>query len=225
MSNDESSASRDREIRVLEIIGCFLAFFGLLLLLGIPAGKTVSDRVTNLVSALILLALGGAMFWRGVARHRGAWLLPVVLFAILAAVSCLVALCLSRLASEDDARPPAEAGETQEKEASPESQEPETVEGEETQSRALEQKTPRSFPVKTLRRIGWAMRDAVSRISLEWVKVSVVIGFLAIGAVVWLVRRDKVFEGVGERTWWRDLRLWTVVIVATQIVIYLLLGT
>lgn len=69
------------------------------------------------------------------------------------------------------------------------------------------------------------MRGIVEHISLGWLKLLTAIGFAVIAAAVWLVRRRTVFEGVTDGKWWRDLRLWTAVIMATQVLIYLLLGT
>jgi len=208
MADDQNSSSPQREIRVLEIVGCFLAFFAILLLIGVTEGKTVSDRVTNLVSALILLVIGVGMFWRGVVRHGGAWRVPVVLFAVLAVVAAVAAVCITHFVAEDKEEAPAKTEETREEESQP-----------------AEEESARSPFVERLKGMGWAMRDVVERISLSWVKVLTVVGFALIAAVVWLVRRETVFEGVADRKWWRDLRLWTLVIMATQVIIYLLLGT
>jgi len=223
--DQKDSSPQEQGIQVLEIVGCFLAFFGILLLIAVAGENTVSGRVTNLVSALILLAVGGGMFWRGVVRHRGAWLLPVVLFTALAAASVIVSFCLSRSASEGPRDSSAETSEAPEKTAAAESAKPESEKVEEGESGQSEEPKARSFLVKALRSIGWALRGVVEGISLKWLKIFTVIGFAIIAAVVWLVRRETVFEGVPDRKWWRDLRLWTVVIMATQVVIYLWLGT
>jgi len=223
--DEKDSSPQEQGIQVLEIVGCFLAFFGILLLIAVAGENTVSGRVTNLVSALILLAVGGGMFWRGVVRHRGAWLLPVVLFAALAAVSVAVAFFLSRLASQGTKEPLEKTEETQEEAAASETAKPDSEKVEEGESGQSEEPKAGSFLVKALRSIGWAMRDLVESIWLKWLKIFTVIGFAIIAAVVWLVRRETVFEGVTDRKWWRDLRLWTAVIMATQVIIYLLLGT
>lgn len=207
MPDNENSSSSQREMRVLEIVGCFLMFFAVLLLIGVAGGKTASDRVVNLVSAAILLAIGGGMFWRGLARHKGAWLLPVVLFTSLAVVAAVAAFCITTLIPEEE-EAVAKAEEVKEEKPEP-----------------VEEEGERSFLAEGLRRIGGAMREVVKGIALWWVKRFTVLGFVLIAAVVWLVRRETVFAGVADRKWWRDLRLWTVVVVATQVIIYLLLGT
>lgn len=207
MLDEKNAPSSDKEIRVLETVGGFLMFFAVLLLIGIAYAETTSDRVTNLISALILLAVGSGMFWRGVARRKGAWLLPVVLFPVLAAVAAGAAFCVTSLIPEGKEKPAA-AEETQE-------EEPQEVKA------AGEP----SFFVKGLKRIGGGMRELVERISLSSVRLFTVIAFVLVAAAVWLVRRQTVFEGVVDRKWWRDLRLWTLVVMATQVVIYLLLGT
>lgn len=225
MTDEKNSSTADREIRVLDIVGCFLTFFGILLLIAVASEKTVSGRVTNLVAALILLAVGGGMFWRGVVHHRGAWRLPVLLFGALAVTAAVVSLCLSSSVSKARRETPPKVEGTPEKAAPAESVEPGAEETVESESAAVEEKKGRSFLVKAIRSAGWAMRDLVERISLRWLKLLTAIGFAAIAAVVWLVRRQTVFEGVTDRKWWRDLRLWTAVTMATQVVIYLLLGT
>lgn len=207
MLGEGNASSSDKEIRVLEIVGGFLMFFAILVLIGIAYARTASDRVTNLLSALILLAVGVGMFWRGVAWRKGAWLLPVVLFSVLAVVAAGAALCVTSLIPEGKERPPA-AEETQE-------EKPQEV------TAAVEP----SFFVKGLKRIGGGMRELVERISLSSVRLFTVVAFVLVAAAVWLVRRRTVFEGMVDGKWWRDLRLWTVIIVATQVVIYLLLGT
>ena len=157
---DEKGASPpEREIRVLEIVGCFLMFFGILLLIGVDKAETTGGKVTNLVSAAILLSIGGGMFLRGVIRHQGGWLLPLVLFTSLAVVAGVVAFCLS----------------------------PSSLE---MRGRAYD------TLVGALTWAGWQMRDVVASIAPEQVNVFTVFGFVVIAAVVWLVRRKTVFEGV-----------------------------
>lgn len=188
MAQQKNSSPRQEGIQVLELVGCFLTFFGILLLIAAATGDTAVGRLTNLLCAMILLALGVGMFSRGVIRHRGPWALPLIVFGALALASTVVALCLS----------------------------PSTL-----QARGEFYIT---F-VSALKSAGSLMRGVVASIPHVWVKIFTAVGFLVIAAVVWLVRRETVYYEVTERKWWRDLRLWTAVIIATQIVIYLLLGT
>jgi len=44
--------------------------------------------------------------------------------------------------------------------------------------------------------------------------------FMAIGVLVCLISSDYVFEGVAERRWWRDLRLWALATLASIFVTY-----
>jgi hypothetical protein len=207
MLDEQNSPSPIAEIRVLEIVGGFLMFFGALLLIGIACAETTSDRVTNLVSALILLTVGIGMFWRGVVRHKRPWLMPVVLFGILAVVAAVAAFSIAHLIPKEKEEPAA------------------VEQAQEEEPQQLEPPGDQPFFVKSLERIGSAMRGAVERISLSWVRLFTVIALVLIAAVVCFVQRQTVFEGVVDRRWWRDLRLWTLVVVATQVVIYLLLGT
>jgi cation transport ATPase len=208
----ESPSSNDREIRVHEIIGCFLTFFGILLLVAAATQEKVPDKITNLLAALILAAIGLGMFWRGVARHRRAWRLPVAIFTALAVAAAAVALCVTRAATENVEEAPVKTKETQDN-------------GAETRARQIKQEESQSAIVQGLQSLGWTMRSLVERVPLSSVRLFTVIGFVVIAGVVWLVRRETVFGGFGEKDWWRDPRLWTLVIAATQVVIYLLLGT
>jgi hypothetical protein len=208
MVDEKTASPAEREIRVLEIVGCFLMFFAILLLIGVDKAETTGDKVTNLVSALILLTIGGGMFWRGVVHHRRAWLLPLVLFTSLAVAAALVSFCLTKWLP---------AGEVREEPAVSEAETEEEPDSEDT--------GPTFFLTRGLEEAGAFLKKVVKRVSLDQVKLFAVIWFVAIAAVVWLVRRKTVFEGVTDRKWWRDLRLWTAVIMATQVIIYLLLGT
>lgn len=177
------------EIRVLDVIGCFLLLFGVLLLIPAATGKTAPGRMTNLLSALVLLAIGGGMFWRGVIGRRGLWVKPVILVIVLAAVSAVIALCLSPSTSQ--------------------------ARGE-----------GYSLLVSTLKSAGSAMKEVAASIPLRWVKIFTAALFVLIAGVVWLIRPADggVFEGAPDRKRWRDLRLWTAVVMATQTIVYLLLG-
>ncbi len=208
MVNEKSASPAEREIRVLEIVGCFLMFFAILLLIGVTKAETTGDKVTNLVSALILLTIGGGMFWRGVVRHQGRWLLPLVLFTSLAVAAALVSFCLTKWLGGGEVR-----------------EEPAVSEAETEEEPDSEDTGPTFFLARGLEEAGAFLKKMVKRVSLDQVKLFAVIWFVAIAGIVWLVRRKTVFEGVTDRKWWRDLRLWTAVIMATQVIIYLLLGT
>jgi len=187
MSGQNNSSTPQKEMQVLELVGGFLGFFGILLLIGAAVVDTVSGMVTNLVSAFILLGLGGWMFGKGVLRGRGSWAKPLVTFAGLALASAVAALFVS----------------------------PSTSPARSEWYIAL---------VDALRWIGSRLRGAVVSISLQWVKILTAVGLAMVAGAVWLVRRETLYRGLQERQRWRDLRLWTAVIVAAQIIIYLLLG-
>jgi len=217
----EKDSPPQKEMRVLDMIGCFVLFFGLLLLIPAATAMEVSERVTNLLSAIVLLVIGGAMFWRGVAGRRRAWVRPVVMFAVLMSISVVIALCVSVFTPKPRPKAPVEKA-TEKAAVSEKTAEP--LDSGVADNRPEKEK---DYPVlvAALRGVGFAMRRVVERIPLNWVKMLAALGFLLIAAVVWLVRRETVFEGTTDRKWWRDIRLWTVVVMATQIIVYLLLGT
>jgi len=48
--------------------------------------------------------------------------------------------------------------------------------------------------------------------------------FVVAGAWVWTLRREFIFRGAPDHQWWRDLRLWSMVVLLPYIAVYLLLG-
>lgn len=59
--------------------------------------------------------------------------------------------------------------------------------------------------------------SGVSVGAARWIFLSL---FIAIGIVVCLIPSDYIFEGVKERTWWRDLRLWGLATLASIFATY-----
>jgi hypothetical protein len=48
--------------------------------------------------------------------------------------------------------------------------------------------------------------------------------FVVAGAWVWTLRREFIFRGAPDQKWWRDLRIWSMVVLLPYIGVYLLLG-
>ena len=63
-----------------------------------------------------------------------------------------------------------------------------------------------------------------SRIPLYWGVVVTVILYVGIG--IWAILRPKkyIFIGAPNQAKWRDLRIWTVILVVIQIAVYILWG-
>ncbi len=215
MTEQKDSSPERAELRVLHFMGAFIALFGILLFIPAATEKSLSGRVTDLVSGITLLAVGGGMFARGIVRYRALWFRPLVLFVALALVSAVIAFLVTPRPAREKTKRPAEAKTIEEEKAGEETP---------TQQKPSESEESSSF-VSALRRVGSAMRGVVETISLGYVKIFTAIGFLVIAAVTWLVRRETVFDPTTGRKWWRDLRLWTALIMASLIVTYLLLGT
>jgi len=48
--------------------------------------------------------------------------------------------------------------------------------------------------------------------------------FVVAGIWVWTLRREFIFRGAPDQKWWRDLRIWSMVVLLPYIAIYLILG-
>lgn len=59
-------------------------------------------------------------------------------------------------------------------------------------------------------------------LSLVWGKVIAVIAFVGIAVWAWRRPRSFIFQGALDSRRWRDLRLWASILIAAQIVIYLI---
>jgi hypothetical protein len=58
-----------------------------------------------------------------------------------------------------------------------------------------------------------------------WVAMACAIGLFAIaGTWVWTLRKEFVFRGAPDQSWWRDLRLWATAVLLPYVAIYLVLG-
>ena len=66
----------------------------------------------------------------------------------------------------------------------------------------------------------------------EWLgslPMSVAIGcaiglFTVAGIWVWTLKREFIFRGAPDQQWWRDLRLWSMLVLLPYVAVYLLLG-
>ncbi len=62
--------------------------------------------------------------------------------------------------------------------------------------------------------------DWLSGIPIEAARLVFLVLFIIIGGLVWLAPAEYVFEGVEDRRWWHDLRLWAVGVLAFIFVTY-----
>ncbi|MFH1748879.1 MAG: hypothetical protein ABIG44_17750 [Planctomycetota bacterium] len=65
------------------------------------------------------------------------------------------------------------------------------------------------------------MTEWLADLPLYWAKIIGTIFFMAV--MIWAVTRPKqyIFRGAPDGKFWRDLRLWAVVVLLIQIIIYL----
>lgn len=65
------------------------------------------------------------------------------------------------------------------------------------------------------------MYDWLKSIPLFWGKILAVAGFAIIILWAWLRPRGYILSGAPDRRWWRDLRIWTTLLLVMQIILYL----
>lgn len=65
------------------------------------------------------------------------------------------------------------------------------------------------------------MMEWLSDLPLYWAKIVGTVFFVCV--IIWALTRPKdyVFRGAPDRKLWRDLRLWAVVVLVVQIVLYM----
>ncbi len=65
------------------------------------------------------------------------------------------------------------------------------------------------------------MDEWLKSIPLYWGKITAVAAFVGIIIWAWFRPKKYIFQGAPDQRWWRDLRIWTTVLLGLQIVIYL----
>lgn len=65
------------------------------------------------------------------------------------------------------------------------------------------------------------MAEWLANLPLYWAKIIGTVFFVCV--IVWALTRPKdyIFRGAPDRRMWRDLRLWAVVILLVQIIVYI----
>jgi len=68
------------------------------------------------------------------------------------------------------------------------------------------------------------MKQWLLELPLVWAVIITIIGYL--GMIVWICSRPQkyIYAGSPDQKKWRDLRLWSVLLMIIQIVIYVMLG-
>lgn len=58
-----------------------------------------------------------------------------------------------------------------------------------------------------------------------WVALTSAVGLYVVALVwVWFLRRDFVFRGAPDNSWWRDLRIWATLVTIPYVIVYLIFG-
>ncbi len=63
--------------------------------------------------------------------------------------------------------------------------------------------------------------DWLQNVSDAWAKFFVLMAFIAPLIFALTLKKSYIYEGAGDRAWWRNLKLWVLLVVATQVGIYL----
>ncbi len=64
------------------------------------------------------------------------------------------------------------------------------------------------------------MSEWLAGIPLGWGKVIAIIAFAAIAIWAWMRPRNFIYEEAPDQSRWRDLRIWTSVLMVIHIIIY-----
>jgi hypothetical protein len=65
------------------------------------------------------------------------------------------------------------------------------------------------------------MDEWLKSIPLYWGKITAAVLFAGMIFWAWFRPRNFIFNDAPDRRWWRDLRIWTTVLLGLQIIIYL----
>ena len=55
----------------------------------------------------------------------------------------------------------------------------------------------------------------------SWAKFIVLLAFIAPMIFALTMKKSYIYQGAGDKAWWRNLKLWVVGIVTAQLIIYL----
>lgn len=58
-------------------------------------------------------------------------------------------------------------------------------------------------------------------LSEMWAKIIVLMAFIAPMIFALTMKKAYIYQGAGDNAWWKNLKLWVVLIVGLQIIIYL----
>lgn len=58
-------------------------------------------------------------------------------------------------------------------------------------------------------------------VPLVWAKALIICCFIIPAAFALALKKDYIYAGAEDRAWWRNLKIWIVLITVTQIAIYL----
>ena len=62
----------------------------------------------------------------------------------------------------------------------------------------------------------------LSTLPVAWANYLSILGFLVLGALVWLIPKKIIFTEAPDQSRWRDMRLWASVLIAMQLALYTL---
>jgi len=62
--------------------------------------------------------------------------------------------------------------------------------------------------------------DWLVGVPLDWARGIIIIMYIAIAVAVFFFKRDYIFQGAPDKKWWRNLKWWAAIAVATQLFLY-----
>lgn len=60
----------------------------------------------------------------------------------------------------------------------------------------------------------------MTELPVAWANYASIVGFLCLGIVVWMIPRHLIYRGAADNARWRDIRIWATVLIAIQLVLY-----
>lgn len=55
---------------------------------------------------------------------------------------------------------------------------------------------------------------------VAWANYLSILGFLALGVLVWCIPRNLIYQGAPDTARWRDYRIWATVLIVIQLALY-----
>lgn len=62
--------------------------------------------------------------------------------------------------------------------------------------------------------------DWLLAVPLDWARGFILFMYIVIAVAVFFLNKDYIYQGAPDRKWWRNLKLWAALAVASQVYVY-----